>query len=296
MDYLFHLLTLIAIYSALSISLNLLLGYTGLFSLATAAFFGLGAYTAALLVLRLDWGAAPAAAAAIAIPAIAGILLAIPTLRLGGDYFILAVLAFQMVFTGILNSWHQVTGGSGGLHGVRQPDFIVALEGFGLPPNLAYFILAGAAGFVVYLLIRQITHSPYGRVLQAIRQDAIVCQALGKNVASFKIATFGVSSFICGIAGTVYVFYFTAISPAVFNLDQSIAIVTAVIIGGLASVPGSILGAVILVLLPEALRLLPLPSTLMLQLPAIQQMLFGALLLAVMFIRPQGLLGAHRLE
>jgi branched-chain amino acid transport system permease protein len=294
-DYLLHLLTLIAIFAILAIALNLLLGYSGLFSLASGAFYGIGAYTAALLALRQGWDFWATLAAALLLSTLVGTLLAIPTLRLGGDYFILAVLGFQVVVSGILFNWNDVTRGSAGLHAIPKPAVFAMFDGAGLP-NLGPCVVATLAAALTYFLCRRLVRAPFGRVLTSIREDEVVTQALGKDVVRFKVQVFALAGLFSGLAGVLHAYYFTAIHPSTFALGTVFFVLTAVVLGGMGSLPGSVLGAVILVLFPEALRFLPLPAALANQIAALQQIFFGLLLILFMFFRPKGLFGVHEVH
>ena len=237
MDYLLHLLTLTAIFAILTIALNLLLGYTGLFSLASGAFYGIGAYTAALLALRLGWDFWPALLVALLVSTLLGILLAVPTLRLGGDYFILAVMGFQVVVSGLLFNWIDLTRGSAGLHGIPKPTVFTAFTGIGLP-NLGPCLVAGLAAVLTYLLCRRLMTAPFGRALKAIREDELAFQVLGKDVVRFKVQVFALAGLFSGLAGVLHAFYFTAIHPSTFALNASFFVLTAVILGGMGSLGG----------------------------------------------------------
>ncbi len=287
MDYLYHLLTLISIYTILAVSLNLMLGYTGLFSLAHAAFFGIGAYMSGLLTLRLGLSFWLAMLLAIIGVVIIGAMLAIPTLRLGGDYFILAVLGFQIMISGVLYNWVDVTRGPFGLYGLRPP----MLLDYSFSSPLAFTVLAGLLALILYLLANRMVTSPFGRVMRAMREDQIATQVLGKDIVTFKILVFAVASGYAAVAGSLYAHYFTAINPLSFGLAESFFIVTMVILGGSGSLRGSVIGAAIVLLFPEALRLLNLPSTIA---GPVQQIFFGLLLILCMLFRPQGLLGEYR--
>ena len=288
MDYLFHLVILISIYVILALSLNILIGFTGLFSLAQAAFFGIGAYASALLGLKLGFPFWAAGAVPILLAMLIGVFLALITLRMGGDYFILAVLGFQIMISGVLYNWVSVTRGPFGLYGIPNPT----LFGISISSNLRYLILFGLIGLASYGIISRLLASPFGRVLKAIREDEMAVEVLGKNVVHFKIIVFAISSGFAALAGALHAYYFTALHPISFTLNESILIVTIVILGGNGSLKGSVLGTIFLVLFPEALRFLNLPSDIA---APIQQAVYGFLLIFCMLFRPQGLIGEYRL-
>ena len=143
----------------------------------------------------------------------------------------------------------------------------------------------------VYLLADHVL--PFGRVLKAIREDEIAAEALGKNITNFKVAAFAIAAGVAAISGALYAGYITYIDPTSFNLEESIFILSVVIIGGTGNLKGSVVGAISLVILPEALRFLGMPDTVA---PNVQQMIYGGLLVGLMFFRPQGIVGEYQFE
>ena len=288
MDYLFHLLIIISIYVILALSLNILVGFTGLFSLAQAAFFGIGAYASAFLSLKLEFPFWAATAIPMVLAILIGIFLALITLRMGGDYFILAVLGFQIMILGVLNNWISVTRGPFGIYGIPNPTIF----GISISSNIHYLVFYGLISLASYGIIYRLLAGPFGRVLKAIREDEIAAQALGKNIVHFKVLVFAISSAFAALAGSLHAHYFTTLHPISFSLSESILIVTMVIVGGSGSLKGSIVGAILLVLFPEGLRFLRIPSDIA---APIQQMFYGFLLIFFMLFRSQGLIGEHKL-
>ncbi len=281
--YLVHLLILIGIYAILSISLNLAMGFTGLLNIGHVAFYGVGAYTSALLALNFGlsfwWGLLIGCIVA----GLFGLLLAIPTIRLRGDYLAIATLGFAIIVENVFRNWTGLTRGPLGLPGIPKPQlFNITFSGN------SYLILVLAFLLIVYLLTRHIVKSPYGRVLKSIREDELVTASLGKNVVKYKTQALMISAFFAGIAGSLYAHYITFIDPSSFSILESILIISMVIVGGLASVEGSIIGAAILILLPEPLRFLPLPSF---AIGALRQMIYAGLLILLLIKRPQGISG-----
>jgi branched-chain amino acid transport system permease protein len=278
---------LICIYTILTVSLNMLTGFTGLLSLAHAAFFGIGAYTSALLDVRLGLPFWPATGIPILFSMLVGIFLALITLRLGGDYFILAVLGFQIMTQGVLNNWISLTRGPFGLYGISNPSFL----GIDISSNLRYLLLYSLITLGFYGIVFRLLTSPFGRVLKAIREDEIAIQVLGKNIVHYKMAVFALSSGFAALAGSLHAHYFTALHPVSFSLQVSVLIITIVIIGGSGSIKGSVLGTILLVLFPEGLRFLKIPSDVA---APVQQMVYGFLLIFFMLFRPQGLVGEYK--
>lgn len=287
MDYLFHLLIILAIYSILAVSLNLMWGVAGLLSLGHAAFFGIGAYTSALLGIKLGfpflWATAVGALAAMA----AGVIMGALTLRLGEDYFILAILAFQIVIYSVIHNWVDMTRGPFGLYGIPRPT-LLSLR---IEATQQYLALTAATALILYLVARRLVASPFGRVLRAMREDEVATLVLGKNLVLFKLTTFAVASGFAAIAGSLFAFYFTTLHPYSFTLGESLLLLAIVILGGSGSLKGSLLGVILLLLIPEGLRFLRLPGDVA---GALQQMVYGGLLWGFMVFRPQGLIGEYK--
>lgn len=288
MDYAFHLLIIISIYVVLATSLNLLWGYTGLLSFGHAAFFGIGAYTAALLTIKLGLGFALGTLLGIALAMLVGVAIAVVTIRMGGDYFILAVLGFQVVISSVLMNWVDMTRGDFGLYGIAKAN----LFSWTLTNPRDYFILTAAVAVAVYFLAQRLVNSPFGRVLKAIREDEVAALVLAKNVVRFKILVFAIGAGLAAVAGSLLAHYFTALHPTSFTLEESILIVTIVIFGGSGSLKGSILGVLVLLVFPESLRFLKLPGDVT---GPVQQITYGLLLLLFMIYRPQGLIGEYKI-
>jgi branched-chain amino acid transport system permease protein len=287
MEYLLHILVIAGIYIILTLSLNLILGYTGLASLGHAAFSCVGAYVSALLALRFGispWLGLPIGA--IAASAI-GFIIAVPTLRLKGDYLALATFGFAVIVYSIANNWVAVTRGPLGLPGI--PGF--SIFGYRLSAIWSYLILVAFFVWLTTFVIRRIANSPFGRILRGIREDEIATSALGKNVNRHKILVFVIGAFFAGIAGSLYAHYITFIDPSSFTILESITILLMVVFGGMGSINGSFIGAAVLVILPELLRFLGMPSSIA---APMRQMIYGLLLVILMLKRPQGLLGTYR--
>lgn len=281
--YIIHLLILVGIYAILAISLNLAMGFTGLLNIGHVAFYGIGAYTSALLALKLGLPFWLSFLIAGMIAAFFGFLLAIPTLKLKGDYFAIATLGFAIVIENIFRNWISLTRGPLGLPGIPKPS----LFGFNIS-GFSYLVLVAFFLFVTYIFSRHITNAPFGRVLKAIREDELAASSLGKNVVKYKTQILMISAFFAGIAGSLYAHYITFIDPSSFTIFESILIISMIIVGGLASIRGALVGAIILVLLPEPLRFLPLPSF---AIGALRQMIYAGLLIYLLIKRPKGILG-----
>jgi branched-chain amino acid transport system permease protein len=282
MEYLLHVLIFMAIYAIAGASFNLLVGYTGLFSLAQAGLFGVGAYASALLTLRLDWPPLFAAAGGMAIAALVSAVVALPSLRVSGDYLVVTSFGIQVLLYSVFLNWTALTRGSMGLPGIPAASAF-GLEARGHVGNLA--VAAAALLFTVWVLSR-VVRSPFGRVLRALREDEVVTAALGKDVYRFKVLAFVVAGMLAALGGSVYAHYVTFIDPGSFTLDESVFMLSIVIVGGTATLRGPLVGAVIVVGLPEVLRFLGLPESVA---ASVRQMFYGALLVLFMRLRPEGL-------
>lgn len=284
MEYLLHVLILVGIYVILSVSLNLIAGYTGLLSMAHAALYGVGAYVAALLALKAGCGFVLATVCAAAAAGLVGVVVAAPSLRMHDDYFVLATFAFQVIAFSVMNNWVEVTGGPMGLPGIPRPEIF----GITVSTHLQFLALVGVIALLSVLMVRRIVTSPFGRVLRAIREDEVFAQSLGKSVTRYKLLVFIIGGSLAAVAGSLYAHYITFIDPTSFTVQESIFMLAIVIVGGTGSIAGSVVGAVLLVSAPEALRFLGMPSGVAANL---RQVAYGVLLVLCMMFRPQGILG-----
>jgi branched-chain amino acid transport system permease protein len=289
MNYLLHIIVFIEIYIIAGISLNLISGYTGLISIAHAAFYGVGAYISALLALHFHTPFLLNLALAITGAVVIAFVVSLPSLRLSDDYFIIATFAFQIIIYSVMNNWVSFTGGPLGLLGISQP----VIFGWRVNGHLSFLVLCGIFALLVFLFSRRIANSPYGRVLRAIREDEILAEALGKNSTRFKISIFLLGSGFVAIAGSLYAVYITFIDPSSFTVVESIFMLSIVIVGGIGNLWGSVVGAVMLVSIPEILRFLGMPNSIAAN---IRQILYGVLLVLFMMFRSRGMIGERRGE
>jgi branched-chain amino acid transport system permease protein len=283
MDYLYTLVMLVALSVVLASSFNLIIGYAGLVSIAHPIFYAIGAYTSG--ILARDYGVpVPIAMICGALAAtVASIAVALPSLRVSGDYLLIASIGFQL---GMLEAIKNVSalGGAGGLTGI--PSFLIGSAG-----REAYVLLAVAFAALTVWMTRAIAHGPYGRALSAMRDDELAFGMLGRNAVAMKVAVFAFGSGIAGLAGALYAHYFRFLAPEQFELLQSAAILTMVVVGGIRTTWGPVVGAVLLQLLPQAITFLDMPVAI---LGPLQGLLFTGLVLVFMFWRPQGLVAAAR--
>lgn len=286
MNYAWHILVLISLYIILAGSLNLVTGYTGLLSLCQAAFYGVGAYATTLLMTKLHWGFFPALVAAAFLTAILSLAIAIPSLRLKGDFFVLATLGFQIIVYSVLYNWTGLTQGPYGISGIPSPR-VFNLE---INSPLLYLALSASVAGLCLLLLRSLLHSPFGRLLKAIREDELAAAALGKNVPALKVTAFAIAAALAAIPGGLFACYMQFIDPTSFTLTESIFILSVVIIGGAGSLLGPVVGAVFMVLLPETLRFLNISDAVAAN---VRQLIYGLLLILLMRFRSQGILGEY---
>jgi branched-chain amino acid transport system permease protein len=283
---LLHILILISIYAIVGMALNLVAGYTGLISLAQAGFYGIGAYVAALLSLNYGVSFLLAMPAAVFIVAVVGFLIGFPALRIRDDFFVIATFGFQIILFQVMNNWMELTNGPLGLPGIPQPE----LFGYRLTSHIDFLVLSLAFAVIVYFILRRLTRSPFGNVLRAIREDDVFALSLGKNVNLYKVTSFSVAAGLAAIGGAIYAYYITFIDPTSFTVNESIFMISIVIVGGAGRLEGSILGAIILVSLPELLRFVGMPSSVAANM---RQILYGGALVAFMMWRPKGILGRY---
>lgn len=279
-DYVIRILILSGVFSILALSLNLVTGYTGQFCLGWAGFYGIGAYTSALLVMKLDfsfWLAMPLAGV---VSAVFGILLGIPTMRLKDIYLAIATLGFGEIIRLIMLNWTDLTRGSMGLPGIPSPK----LFAYEFSSNVPFYYLCLLLVVLTIAVIKSVIDSRVGRALIAIREDDLAAKAMGIDVTRYKILAFAVGAFFAGVAGAFYAHYSSFIDPHTFSFSESIAILAMVVLGGMGSVAGSIIGAVTLTVAPEILR----------DLSEYRMIIFGLIMMVVMLIRPQGIMGKGR--
>ena len=280
---------MISIYMILALSLNIPVGYTGLLSIAHAAFYGIGAYVTTLFMIKTGIPFLLALLISIVSAAILSFFVSYPSIRLKGDYFILASLAFQTIVFVILYNWTDLTRGPYGITAIPRPVIL----GLHFDNLLMFFILSSIITLIIFFVVRSICISRFGLILKAIRDDELAALSLGKNTKRYKIIAFAVSSGIAAIAGALYATYMTYIDPTSFTLDESIFILSVLIIGGAGNLKGPVVGAVFLMLLPEGLRFLGIPDSVAAN---VRQVIYAMVLILLMFFRPQGLAGEYKFE
>lgn len=275
MEYILHLFILISFYTLLSQSLNLSAGFTGLISLAHAGFYGIGAYTTAILSTQFGisfWLSIPLA---MLISGAIAFFVSLIALRTVEDYFIICTMGIQVILFSIMNNWMGLTRGPLGIPGIPS----ISLLGFNLDSKISYLLLSFFFVAIVWFVLRNISKSGFGKTLTAISEDEIYSQSIGKNVYLSKTVSFTLSAMFASIPGTLYAHYISYIDPTSFTVTESIFILSIVIIGGLGNLTGSFLGAAFLVLLPEVLRFVGMPDSIAANM---RQIIYGLILVVVM--------------
>ncbi|NLB81167.1 MAG: branched-chain amino acid ABC transporter permease [Clostridiaceae bacterium] len=271
-DYFQTTLATICINIILALSLNLITGFTGQFSLGHAGFMAIGAYVCAIITLRAPTYTAfiiGMVAGAVAAAA-AGAVVGLPTLRLKGDYLAIATLGMaeiiRIIFTNL-----KITNGAAGLQGI--PQFI----------NWSWLF---ALTLITYFVLRNFLNSSHGRACISVREDEVAAEAMGINTTKYKVIAFVIGTFFAGIAGAVYASYFYYLKPNIFNFSKSVDILVIVVLGGMGSLSGSVIGAAILAII----------STYLQRFPEIRMIIYALILIVIMLLRPQGIMGSKELS
>lgn len=267
------------VYGVFAIGLNLLLGYAGLPSLGHAAYFGLGAYAAGILAVRLTDSFWLGAASGIGASMVLGALFGLLALRTTGVYFLIITLALAQVVWAVAFSWRAVTGGDDGLAGIGRPD--LGIPGLALDSTHAYYFFVLAALVVALLAMRVILVSPFGRSLEGVRESATRMAALGYNVWLHKYIAFVLSCGFAGFAGVLFVYYKGFISPEAVSIVISAEVMLMVIIGGAGTQIGPLIGALLIVLLSHGVS----------GITERWQLVLGILYVVTMLVAPNGIIG-----
>lgn len=275
-QYVLRTSILVLLYIVLALSLNIVMGYAGQLSMGHAAFYGIGAYTTALLMVNLKLPFFIAIIIAGIISGIFGMILAMPTLRLKGDYLAIVTVGFGEIIRLVLINWTSLTRGPAGITGVPSPSIF----GFSINTNIRYFYLILVLVMITIKVSNNLLNSRLGRGLIAIKDDEVASEAMGINSTQLKIIAFVLSAILAGIAGGFFATFIRYVNPDNFSYTESVSILCMVVLGGIGNVPGVVLGAIILTILPEALR----------DISTYRYLIYGILLIFMMIIRPQGLI------
>ncbi|AJY77981.1 hypothetical protein VN24_23765 [Paenibacillus beijingensis] len=274
--YVTKVLIIAGIYVGLACSLNVVFGIAGQLNLGQAAFYGIGAYTSALLSIHFHIPFFVTLIAGALMAAGAGFLLALPTIRLKGIYLAVTTLAFGEIIRMIFLNWISVTRGPMGIAGIPVPS----LFGFQFMSNFSqYYLMLGLLLPALYIMWR-LSYSPFGMVLRAVRENEEAAQTLGVNAQSYKVKAFVVGSAIAGLLGAFFSFHAAYISPSNFSFMESITLLSMVVFGGLGSMPGVIVAALLLAVAPDVLRFMD----------EYRMIIYGVLLFMMVLLRPQGII------
>lgn len=263
-------ITLIGINIILAVSLNLITGFTGQFSLGHAAFMSIGAYTSAILTAKLGQPFIVAILAAGVAAALAGVFIGIPTLRLKGDYLAIATLGFGEIIRIV----------------ALNIDYIGGAIGFNDIPQYTNWTWVFIMTIATVLLIRHFNTSYHGRACVAIREDEIAAEAMGVNTTYYKVLAFAIGAFFAGTAGALYANYFYFIKPDSFGFMKSVDILVIVVFGGMGSITGSIVGAIVLSIISLFLQ----------NIPELRMVIYSLILFGIMVYRPTGLMGNQKFK
>lgn len=280
--YLLHIGTSLFIYAILVVSSHLLINVGRQISLGQAAFFGIGAYFTALATMVLGLSLLPSLLLVMVFNALVAFLLALPVVKMKGDYFILATLAFQFIVYNLLYNWTAVTKGSLGISGIPQPELF---PGISISQPLGFFFLTLVVVFVVIFVFYKLYKSPFGMITRALREGEYALLASGRNTNRIRLLLFVISAAFIGCGAYLHATFMSYIHPGSFNLEASIFILIAVFIGGSEKIWGALAGAAFVVLLPELLRFVEVPDHIAAH---INQMIYGLALIGLIFIRFSG--------
>ena len=278
--YLLHIIISIGLYSVLALSLNLITGLAGQSSFCHIAFYGIGAYTGALLMMKLQSPFLIASLAGGLMAALFGLLLGLPTLRLRGDYLAIVTLGFGEIVRLIFVNETWLTRGPLGLPGVPGP----VLFGYHFSGRMPYYYLILLIFLLTLFLMRRITVSGIGLAMLSVRFDEIAAESVGIRPVKFKLMAFVLSAAIAGSIGTFYASYVSFVSPDTFMYTDSITVLAMLILGGLGSIPGAVIGVIVLSVIPELLRAIN----------EYRLVLYGLLMILMMIFRPDGFWGMSR--
>lgn len=283
-NYILSILIVIGLYTIIVQGLGILMGYAGQISLGHAAFFGLGGYGVAILTTRYNWPTALALLAAIVLPGIIAAIIGRPTLKLRELYLALGTLGFGLLVHIMFNEGGELTGGPSGIMGIPY----LSLGGLIFDSDIKFFYLVWSVVFLILIAINNLIRSRTGRALCAIRESEHAAETAGIDTSGLKLTAFIFSAALAGLAGGLYAYYVTFVSPSPFSFHASVQFVLMAVVGGLGTFFGPLLGAALVVLLGEFLRW-AVPLVIPGAGGEYEIIFFGLILVALMIFRPQGL-------
>ena len=275
--YYLNVLNIVALNALVVTGLTLLIGYTGQISLGHGAFYAMGAYISGLMAIHLGWSPWITTLVAMALTVVVATLIGIPTLRLKGHYLVMATLGFNLIVYILLVQLDELTGGPSGLPGI--PNY--TLGKITLATDLQCYWLIWTLTLAGLLLSINLIHSRIGRALMAIRESEVAASCLGVETWKYKTKIFVLSAAMASLAGSLYAHYMTFISPKTFDIFYSVEVVAMVIIGGMGSLWGALLGAAFLTPLPHLLHFFD----------EYKDLIYGAIFMGVLIYSPDGLVG-----
>ncbi len=278
--YILHIIISCFIYSCLSLSLNLIIGVSGQFSLGHVTFYGIGAYATTLLMMKADMSFWLATIISAVLVGICGWLLALPTLNLRGDYLAVVTLGFGEIFRLFVTNSINLTRGPMGIPGIPAPR----IGSFKINSKVEFYFMALILLILVLVFMSRLMNSGVGMSMLTVKEDDIAASAIGIYPVKYKLWAFVIGAVIAGIMGSFYAVYLAFISPSSFQYSESISMVSMVVLGGMGSIPGSVLGAIILTVLPEVLR----------SFSQYRMIIFGAAMVVMMIFKPNGIWGLDK--
>lgn len=276
-EYMVFFMTSMAFYTILVMALNIAIGYTGLINLGHMFFFGIGAYTSAILTTHgVPWYFAFIIAALLA--SILGAIIAAATVRLKGEYFAMVTLGLVFIAIAIARNWISLTRGALGIPGI--PDII--------ENNLGFMLFSWLIASLSILFFYKLTNSETGKIFQAIRDDETAAAILGKNTYFYKVLSIAISTFFAGVAGSLFAHHISFVDPSVFDLEFFIFIISMLIAGGLGSLIGSVVGVFGLSIVSESMRYIAVSPSLI---GAVREMAYVVILILILIYKPRGIFG-----
>ena len=274
-NYVLHIFILCSIYACLTLSLNLIIGWSGQFSLGHVCFYGMGAYITTLLMTQQNVNFFQATIISTLLTSVFAMLLCFPTLKLRGDYLAVITLGFGEVFRLFLTNEVDITKGPAGIPNIPDP----VIFGYEISSKQAYFYFIAIIVAIFIIFMKRFNNSGFGMCMMVVNEDDIAATALGLNVIKYKLWGFAIGGGMAAFIGSFYAVYMGMISPTSFAYAESIKMVSMVVLGGMGSIPGSIIGAVLLTALPEVLRTFS----------EYRMVIYGALMVVMMIFRPEGI-------
>ncbi|MCC6485531.1 MAG: branched-chain amino acid ABC transporter permease [Armatimonadetes bacterium] len=296
MNYACHLLVYLSIYTIVAQSLNLVVGYCGLISLCHAGYFAIGSYAYAI-ASKAGYGFVTASALGVSVGLILSLAVSLPAWMFKGDFFLLISLAVQIAIADVISNWvyptaepgtlRNLTNGPYGIAAIPRPHWLGHRADTMVSMAILALATAGLCMLITFLLVR----SPWGRLLKCIRDDELASRGLGKPVRYTKLQAFAVSCGMAALAGSLYASYVGYIDPSSASLDNSLLMLSMVLVGGTGNFQGPVVGAATLLAFPEILRLLHIPAAAAANL---RLMAYGLLLILLVHLRPQGIAGERQ--